>query len=521
MGSNEQISQVLQKRLGGDYSVETRVDYGQWDLDSKPNAGFVFIVKNALVESDPNKAQADILKVLSEIEPLKAHIKVETETNHMERLAKELDYFRTQDLMLGESTTIHNKLPEWFRELPKRGDWNVKHALNISKTSDGIIDITINTPSDVAPEEIVKNIEKRKVDILEVLANRVEKYSPAADTPEKKQALKDAVKRLEFSVTSADTKHGKGIDIHIMSPEQAATMKLPGGITPDKVQALNLTNPLLTLQNGEDDLDKTKPQPHLQKALSRAILFAGNSETVHETAQILPYILGKEDMRRMVGKSLTVLKNKNGTNLELVKRIDAFLADPVFKDQNQWGKPIEKQEDIAQAPRFGKMTGDMTDTSKPYEPGVMMVTVSLPADKFPAIRDQIAALDAPAAGAATPSPALDQKVTALAEVVQAGLKNQLEIIKEVEKMQQAAPPAAAQAGILEKAATALTDAANRLVGWVERVEKASAPPAAKPIPSDEALANTILAAAAAGATTTSWTDRTTQNAGEKQVTLGA
>ena len=541
MDANEQVSQILQKRLGGDYSVETRTNFFQYDIDRKADAGFVFVIKNSLIESDPAQAQKDILAALGKIDPLKPHVKVETETNHMERLAKELEYFRAQELALGDSTTIHDKLPDWFRELPKRGEWNIKHALNISKTSDGIIGITINIPSDVSPDVIVKNIESRKGDILAVLAERVAKYTDSADTPEKKQALKELVKRLEFSVTSADTAYGKGIDISIMSPEQSAAKKLPGGITPDKVQGLNVTNPLLALQNGEDDLDKTKPQPHLQKALSRAILFAGNTETASETAKILPYILGKEDMRRMVGKSLTVLKGKVSGNPELVKRIDDFLADSVFKDSNNWGKPLEKQEDVAETPRINKVSGELFgDLSSPYEPGVMTVTVKIPADKFPTVRDQIAALDGQGAGQIASSDMLgmiDNRIKPLAEALVTTIQNQQQIanriVEQESKLALQSPQTTAQQGLLEKAAIALTNAANRLMSWVDRVEApANSQPVEIPqtLPSDEVLANNILAAAAANPTTSdaaamaavsSWTERTSKNTAEQQVRRGA
>ncbi len=86
------------------------------------------------------------------------------------------------------------------------------------------------------------------------------------------------------------------------------------------------------------------------------------------------------------------MKRNNSTNAELVKRIDAFLDDAVFKDHNRWDTPVEKQQFIAGPPYFNKNTGI---SGQPYEAGVMEVNVNLPADKFPQIQQQIAALDAP------------------------------------------------------------------------------------------------------------------------------
>lgn len=470
MDANQQISQVIQKRLGGDYKVQTRVNYWQYDVDNKADAGFVLVVKNPLIESDPEAAKKQILKVLSEIDPLKAHIKFESETNHMDRLAKELEYFRAQELASKTNVdsqgrpyvTIHNKAPEWFRELPKRSGYNIKHALSVNKGNTDVININISAPKDAPLEDIVSNIQNRKAAILETLADRVVKYTESAKTPEEKLALKEKVKRLEFNVTSSSTDDSKTVHIEIMSPEQLAATKLPGGFTPDRIKELSHTNPLTALQNGEDDQDKTpgKPQPHLQKALARAILFSGDKRD-----EILPYILGKEDMRRMVGKSLTNLKAHSKDNPELVKRIDAFLADSVFKDHSQWGKPVENQEDIAQTPVFNKVVGDMSDPSKPYEPGVMTVSVRLPAEKFTAIRDQIAALDA-----ASP-----------------------------------AQPQQAGADSMEKAADALVQVAEKLMSWVERVDSVSKAPQVSAANPNEALAEAIIASAAASSQSTAST----------------
>jgi len=505
MDENALISQAIQKKLGAEYGVEARTDYHQYDIDSKADAGLTLIVRNPLIESDPEKAKLAILKGLAEIDELKLYVVAETNTNHMERLAKELEYFRAQEATLAKdtdgksTTTIHDKTPDWFRELPKRSGWNIKHALDVVKTDTGIVNITINIPKDVSAEDIVKNIESRKEAILEKLGERTVKYTPTAKTKEEKDALAEKVKNLDFSVTSQSDGENKTLKIYIMSKEQLAATKLPGGISADKVKDLSATNPLLVLQNGQDDHEPGKPQPHLQKALSRAILFAGENH-----ADILPFVLGKEDMRRMVGKSLTGLKEKAKDNAELTKRIDAFMADPVFKDPYQWGKEVEKQEFVPEAPHFFKMTGNYTDPNVLYEPGVMRVELKLPAEKFPEIRAKLAGTTPGAAGAGLAAAdvvaAVDARIKPLVEALVTTVQNQQQIANHIVEQE---TKNATSSGTLENAATALVQVANKLGSWVDRMESQAgkAPPAAPAAASgDEALANSILAAAGVAVT---------------------
>ncbi len=304
-----------------------------------------------------------------------------------------------------------------------------------------------------------------------------------------KVALKAKVKALDFGVTSQKDGDSTSLYITLMSPEQLAATKLPGGITTDKIEALSKTNPLTALENGEDDSTPGKPQPHLQKALARSILFSGQTYM-----DILPYIAGKEDMRRLVGKSLTELKEKFKDNPEMIKKIDTFLADPVFKDQRQWGKPIEQQDDIPQTPNIGKVIGDISDTSKPYEPGVMTVNVRIPASKFPEIREKLAALEGPAAAtpAAAPQGNVQQEVATqlkpVVDVMTQVIQNQKQLAEafiEHAKMNQQAPQQVAPSQVTYTAATAPGPVAPT---------------------ADEALANAILAQSQP----TGWADRISQ-----------
>jgi|GEM_PF-6917399 len=402
MDLNDKISKLISDRLSKDsptgaFQVEARTGFTQYDIDQKSTSRLVLIVKNPLIEEEPEKAKARISNVLTGLEALKPHIKFETEANHMERLSNSLAWMLAQEAALNEKTTgarittIPNKYPEWFKELPKRQNWNIKHALNTTVADTGVINIRIDTPKDVAPEMIVKNFESRKAAIMDMLADRVVKYTPGLDTQEKKDAVKAQVKRLEVTFASQSSGDDKSVYIYIMSPEQLAATKLPGGISADKIKELSPTNPLLALQNGEDDQDpdKKKPQPHLKKALARSFLFAGENHI-----EIFPYIAGKEDMRRAVLKSLVSLKKRAAENPTLVdptlgKRVDEFLSDPVFKDQSQWGKPVEKQQSLPESVRFVKSTSG--DNGQPYEKGVMEVSIDLPPEKFQKIREDIAA----------------------------------------------------------------------------------------------------------------------------------
>lgn len=397
MDVNDQIARVIGERLSkdsqtGEFKVEVRTGYNQFDLDQKSASSLVMVVKNPLIEDDPEKARQVIMKVLSELEPLKGNVQLETETNHMARLARELEWFRAQEASLNEKTTgtrittIPDSYPKWFEELPKRSGWNIKHALNVTKDDFGVIKIEISTPKDIDPDIVVKNITNRMAAIKATLADRAAKYSPQQD----KDTIKQQVQNLDIAVTSGSNEWGKTVTIEIKSPEQLKDAKLPGGISKEKLATYVAENPLLTLQNGEDDQDRTlgAPQPHLKKTLARSFLFAGENHI-----EVFPYIAGKEDMRRATSKSLVKLKKRAIDNPSLVdpdlaKKIDEFMADPVFKDLHQWGKPVEKQDDIPHSPRFVKMTGD---PGKPYEKGVMEVSIDLPVDKFTDIRQKLAA----------------------------------------------------------------------------------------------------------------------------------
>ncbi len=396
MQITDRISATLKDKLtqngASACEVETRAGYSHSDTNSQAEATLEFIIKSPLVETDPSAFEKQFLAALSQIEALKPYVTTESETHHMKRLATDLEGFiKTEAELNAKNTgekfaTIPHEYVKWFEELSKRNEYSIKHALNVSKTNIGVIEIKISTPKDVDPEVIVKNFEARKDAIMEMLADRVVKYAEGLDTPEKKAALKEQVKKLNVTFAASSNEWGKSVEIQIMSDAQRDFLKNPGSAPPKDPGAFVDTNPLMKLQDGDDDKDKgpSKPQPHLKKALARAFLFAGDKAN-----EIFPLIAGKEDMRRAVIKSLVGLKNKQSGNVELGKKIDAFIADDVFKNPNEWNMPVEKREVKKSSPCFIKRTAYAD--GKLYEKGVMNVTFNLPADKFPQIQEALAA----------------------------------------------------------------------------------------------------------------------------------
>ena len=415
MEQEKQIIDLLQARISKESGTPVivdslRVGYENSGPDNKSVANLSFKVNDASRELKPEEIAQYTTKALSTIDALQEHIKFESKTCHMTRMADDLAHFIQAEATLNEKTagerfsTIPRNAPDWFKELPKRNEWSVQHALNVEKKNTGVIDIAISAPKDVDSAVIVKNLEDRKDAILETLAKRVVKYTPEMDTPEKKAALEESVKKLNVVVSAQESDRGKKIIIQILSDLQLEASKAPSGFNPERIAEYVASNPLAALQNGENDKDPNKPQPHLQKALARSILFAGEKAT-----EIFPLIAGKEDMARAVGKSLTHLKNK-ANNPELSKKIDTFLADGVFKDSDSWGKPIEERQDKPRALTFTKNVSDTANA--PYEKGVMEVTIPLPGDKFPEILAKMTEAEAKVSAeastlTATPTPQLE------------------------------------------------------------------------------------------------------------------
>jgi len=389
VGITDNIAKIFQDRLQlPDATVEVRTGYNPGNGPNAPEETSLIVrVQDKSFETNPDAAKPAILNALT-IDPLKPYILTEPETKHMERLAGEVEWFRSQEAAFSDWVpTISERTPKWFKELPERDEWSIQHALNVTQGADGI-GISIATPKDIDQQIIVNNMQGRKDAIMEALADGVVKYTPTADTPEKQAALKEQVKKLNVTITSSVDGDAKTVGIIIMSAEQSAAATQPGGMRPEQIESLKLTNPLMALQNGVDDKGvETTPeklQPHLQKALAKAILFAGDKDKADE---IFSLIAGKEDMRRTLVDSLQGLKAKAGDNAELAQRIDAFLNDPVFKDPHQWDKKAEYHEFIAKEPAITKVV------EQDYKDGLMEVTIPLPHDKFPEILQQLAALD--------------------------------------------------------------------------------------------------------------------------------
>ncbi len=131
-------------------------------MDDKPNSQLHFIVRSQLVENNPEQVQKDLLQAFGAIEPLKPYIALESQKNHMDRLAKELEYFRQQDLATSKTVLNGKPRPAFMTKcrsgfvVPKRSGWNIKHALNVTKKNTGVIDINISVPTDVDSAVIVK-----------------------------------------------------------------------------------------------------------------------------------------------------------------------------------------------------------------------------------------------------------------------------------------------------------------------------------------------------------------------------
>lgn len=499
MDANDKISQNIRDRLSGDaaigpFEVQTQVEYSHFSPEGKPTAGLTFVVRNPLIESDPAAVEKHILARLAAIEPLAAHVEFESPQDHLKRMAGQLGEFIRMEgdynqQFTGERTiSIPPNYAQWFEELSKRPEYQTKHALRISKDAIGAVNVTISVPKDVDPAVITKNIEGRMDAIKDMLANRVLKYTEGLDTDEKKDALRAQVKALNVVVSSSGgNEWGKDVTIQILSGEQLAATKQTGVLPTEQMAALAASNPLSALKDGSgEDKGPDAPPPHLKKALARAFLTAGEGAN-----EIFPLIAGREDMRRAVVKSLVSLKNKLKDQPEAGQKIDAFLADDVFKNPDQWNKPPGEREDFKSAPRFIKASGD---PDKPYEKGVMRISLDLPADKFPALRAQLEGLDGPG-----------PNVTAV-------------------------PAAAAMPGnALEAAGKALTAAADRLLGWVQRVEAQKPPENAAPAPSmtlnvgvqaaaasDAALADAVIAGTTSAAG--SWAKREEQRPTDPSLT---
>lgn len=423
---NEKISETMKTSLSKDaklgaFEVETRIGYNHYQPDSKPATQLTFILSNENIELDPAAVEKHFLANLPQI--LKDNAVTETEKNHMKRLADELTAIAQAEGKLNGKTTgegassIPANYSKWFEELPKRRGWDTKHALNVTKTTTGVIRINIDVPENVDPDMVAKNIEARLDAIKDLLAKRVLKYTPSADTDEKKKTLEQAIKGLKYTIAPSSSAYGgKGVMIQIMSEKQLEFSKLPGNAPPENPAELIATNPLNALKNGDKDDEKGpdgQPNPpHLKKALARAFLFAGDKAN-----EIFPLVAGKDDMRRAITKPLVILKDKlvkdttKPENADLVKKLDTFLADDTFKDPDRWSTPVEEREDQKSPVRFIK-DNDATD-GKPYEKGKMKIVIDLPSDKFPAIRDELAGIKkeetaaAPAAPAAVTTPATD------------------------------------------------------------------------------------------------------------------
>jgi hypothetical protein len=418
MDTIDRIAVALKTRFSsdpalGDFDVDVRTSYDHMDPDDKSSAGFTFIVKNPVIETDPAKAEQHLLAQLASIEALQPYLKTESKKSHMKRMADELSAFIELEAELNAKDTgsravsIPPEYAKWFEELPKRNDWSTKHALNITKTNLGVIQIAISIPKDADINTVVANFESRKDAIKEMLANRVVKYTPGLDTKEKKENLAAQVKDLEIIITPSSNDVGQIASIQIMSKKQKDEIKAAGSGVPDNIPDLLASNPLMALKDGEDDKNPENPA-HLKKALARSFLFAGEKAN-----DIFPLVAGKDDMRRAIAKSLVHLKNRQPENTELAKKIDAFLGDDVFKDPDRWGTPVEERKDFKEAPRFLKMGREIG--SKPYTKGEMAIELTVPADKFTKIRDQLAALaEMPQAQqtAETPSPTNDKLAVA-------------------------------------------------------------------------------------------------------------
>ena len=408
------IAQAFQKEFkfsdGTPAQVEARIKYNHYGLDQPDQNGIELIVKHRQFESAPGDAEKVVLAGLAGMAPLKDHIVTEPTTDHMKRLAADLNYIREQETLLNKSITgtpvthIYDKLPQWFEELAQRNEWDLQHAFRISIDEFGVVRATATLPKDVDPNIVLKNFEGRMPDIIAAIAGGVQKYP---NTQEDKNAAIEAAKHLIVIPKVMEGETDKTITFEIMSKLQHDDSLSQTGLSKDKINEYLKSNPLTGLQNGDNDADKKAPlQPHLKKVVSRALLLSGASYI-----EVFHFLAGREDMKRHLEELLGNVKEKAvakpqiaGANL--VTKIDDFLKDPVFKDPMQWRKPAGKQEFVPEFPRFSKITGisrtSMTNAEdKGYEPGVMQIDISLPnGKKFEEIRNQLIAMgNAPATAA--------------------------------------------------------------------------------------------------------------------------
>jgi hypothetical protein len=438
----DSATKVLQERLSknpafGGVALEVRTDTRHSTADDKRMTDLIFTARNPNLEVHHGQFE-DMVRNALYTDAFKPHVKFESDTDHMKRLASELRAFINLEAEMnakatGERTiSIPDNYPKWFEEIGKRNEFSSKNAFVISKDQ-GIITMDTSISKDVDPAVIAESFEARKTAILDMLAERVVKYTPSADTDEKKNALRAQVKALEVFVEPADT-YSKRVTIRIMSKAQLAATKdadgKPQAIPVDKVAELAATNPLNALKNGEKELDKDNP-PHLQKALARSFLFAGDKAN-----DIFPMIAGKDDMRRAVIKTLIKLKAARmaeNPNSQIGKAVDNFLNDDVFKEVDRWGTPANERQDFKQPIVFVKDGGrGLNASDKPYEKGKMEFTVSVPTNKLPQILEMVATnkdIPAPAqttapqpattAQATAPTPATGTQATPPAQVAQA------------------------------------------------------------------------------------------------------
>jgi hypothetical protein len=419
----DSATKVLQDRLSknpafGGVALEVRTDTRHSTADDKRMTDLIFTARNPNIEVHHGQFE-DMVRNALYTDAFRPHVKFESDTDHMKRMANELRQFIALEGEMnakatGERTiSIPDNYPKWFEEIGKRNDFSSKNAFNIHKEK-GITTMDASLSRDVDPAVIAASLEARKGAILDMLAERVVKYTPSADTDEKKNALKAQVKALEVIITSSDT-YGKRVTITIMSKAQLEATKgadgKPQEIPADKVAELAATNPLNALKNGEKELDKDNP-PHLQKALARSFLFAGDKAN-----DIFPMIAGKDDMRRAVIKTLVKLKTvrmaENPTS-QIGKAIDNFLNDDVFKEVDRWGTPSNERQDFKQPIVFVKDGGrGLNASDKPYEKGKMEFTVSVPTNKLPQILELVATnKDIPAPVQAAQPAATTQQATA-------------------------------------------------------------------------------------------------------------
>jgi hypothetical protein len=409
----DSATKVLQDRLSknpafGQVALEVRTDTRHSTADDKRMTDLIFTARNPNIEVHHGQFE-DMVRNALYTDAFKPHVKFESDTDHMKRLANELRAFINLEAEMNAKTTgertisIPDNYPKWFEEIGKRNEFSSKNAFVISKDQ-GIITMDASVPKDVDPAVIAASFEARKGAILEMLADRVVKYTPSADTDEKKAALKAQVKALEVFVETSDT-YSKRVTIRIMSKDQLAATKdadgKPQAIPAEKVAELAATNPLNALKNGEKELDKDNP-PHLQKALARSFLFAGDKAN-----EIFPLIAGKDDMRRAVIKTLIKLKNTRmaeNPNSQIGKAVDNFLNDDVFKEVDRWGTPANERQDFKQPILFTKDAGRGHHANDiKYEKGKMEFTVSVPTNKLPQILELVATnKDIPAPVQATP-----------------------------------------------------------------------------------------------------------------------